>query len=117
MTNSSCRTTRGRGIPENPCEACGACCAQFRVSFYWSESDAHPGGRVPAALTVPVSPHRVAMRGTEVRSPRCAALEGEVGRAVRCSIYDLRPTPCREFTAGDERCRLARRALGLPLPG
>ena len=37
----------------NPCESCGACCAQFRVSFYWSESDAHPGGRVPASLTVP----------------------------------------------------------------
>ena len=98
----------------NPCESCGACCAQFRVSFYWSESDAHPGGRVPASLTVPVTPHLIAMRGTEGASPRCAALEGEVGRTVSCSIYARRPTPCRDFMAGDERCNSARQSLGLP---
>ncbi len=29
--------------PENPCINCGACCAYFRVSFYWAEST--EGGR------------------------------------------------------------------------
>lgn len=39
----------------NPCMSCGACCAFFRVSFYWAEgSDA--GGCVPVELTEPVSP-------------------------------------------------------------
>ncbi|WP_142908916.1 CxxCxxCC domain-containing protein, partial [Klebsiella pneumoniae] len=23
----------------NPCMTCGACCAFFRVSFYWAEAD------------------------------------------------------------------------------
>ncbi|HBP8873638.1 TPA: YkgJ family cysteine cluster protein, partial [Escherichia coli] len=23
----------------NPCMRCGACCAFFRVSFYWAEAD------------------------------------------------------------------------------
>ncbi|WP_374212354.1 YkgJ family cysteine cluster protein [Thiothrix subterranea] len=26
----------------NPCMTCGACCASFRVSFYWGETDAAP---------------------------------------------------------------------------
>jgi Fe-S-cluster containining protein len=24
--------------PGNPCLSCGACCASFRVSFYWRET-------------------------------------------------------------------------------
>ena len=35
----------------NVCQPCGACCAHFRVSFYWAEADDAPGGFVPAALT------------------------------------------------------------------
>ena len=101
------------GSDSNPCTSCGACCAKFRVSFYWAESDAYPGGHVPVALTVLVTPHRLAMRGTDSGSPRCVALEGEVGRQVGCAIYGQRPTPCREFTAGDERCNAARRVYGL----
>jgi Fe-S-cluster containining protein len=95
MTKHHCSGVTPSRRAVNPCTTCGACCAQFRVSFYWSESDAHPGGRVPAAFTVAVTPHRLAMRGTEGRSPRCAALEGEVGEPVRCTIYEQRPTPCR----------------------
>lgn len=102
----------------NPCTACGACCAWFRVSFYWAESTG-PGG-VPADLTVTVSPHRVAMRGTDTRPARCTALAGEVGKGVQCTVYPLRPSPCREFMpswAGGEanpRCDQARQGWGLP---
>lgn len=39
----------------NPCMSCGACCAYFRVSFYWAEAD-DAGGSVPAQLTEPVTP-------------------------------------------------------------
>ncbi|WP_035056792.1 YkgJ family cysteine cluster protein [Andreprevotia chitinilytica] len=96
------------------CLHCGACCASFRVSFYWAETDAAEGGAVPAELTVPVTPWRVAMRGTETAPVRCVALQGEVGQQVGCSIYAARSSTCREFTAGDERCADARARHGLP---
>jgi uncharacterized protein len=99
------------------CQDCGACCAHYRVSFFWGESDAHPGGTVPHRMTIPITPHRVAMRGTEcssVRSPlRCVALEGEVGRKVGCSIYPQRSSTCREFAAWTPECDKARGAYGL----
>lgn len=96
------------------CQFCGACCATFRVSFYWAQTTAHPDGTVPEALTEPISPHRVAMRGTTCRPVRCVALQGEVGQAVACGIYAQRASPCREFTEGDERCAQARHHHGLP---
>ncbi|MCC8402654.1 YkgJ family cysteine cluster protein [Paraburkholderia sp. MMS20-SJTN17] len=99
------------------CQSCGACCAQFRVSFYWGETDSTTPGGVPESLTTPISPHRVAMRGTEAKPVRCIALVGETGKSVACSIYERRSSTCREFEAGSERCIEARKALGFgPLP-
>ncbi|MEX0951539.1 MAG: YkgJ family cysteine cluster protein [Gammaproteobacteria bacterium] len=101
----------------NPCMTCGACCAYFRVSFYWAEAE--PYGPVPANLTTPVTPHRLAMCGTNQSRPRCQALLGDVGNAVRCTIYEQRPEPCRQlqpsWSAGqaDEQCDKARIAWGL----
>ncbi|HOG48771.1 MAG TPA: YkgJ family cysteine cluster protein [Anaerolineae bacterium] len=111
---------------ENPCLRCGACCAHYRVSFYWAEADEAQGGAVPPALTEELPPFRLCMQGTNCRQPRCAALLGEVGREVRCAIYAGRPSPCREFgviwrdgvlRSGPEelaRCNAARAAWGLP---
>ena len=96
------------------CQSCGACCASYRVSFYWAESDAHPDGSVPAELTTPISPYRIAMRGTESTPVRCVALTGRVGESVGCSIYAQRSSTCRDFTAGDDRCAEARQKHGLP---
>ena len=96
------------------CTACGACCATFRVSFHWSETDACPGGAVPAALTEPVSPHLVAMRGTTARPVRCTALAGRLGTAVSCQIYPQRSSTCHSVNEGDEQCAKARAAHGLP---
>ncbi|WP_248794531.1 YkgJ family cysteine cluster protein [Pseudomonas sp. MWU13-2105] len=103
----------------NPCLNCGACCAYFRVSFYWGEC-ASAGGLVPDELVTQVSPNHVAMLGTERRAPRCTALEGEVGQQVSCSIYHQRSSTCREFEASwvdsvhNEHCDKARAAFGLP---
>jgi Fe-S-cluster containining protein len=83
--------------PGNPCQTCGACCANFRVSFYWGETDAAPGGIVPAQYTETVTPLLRCMKGTGSKPVRCVALEGEVGKQVSCSIYPQRPSPCREF--------------------
>ncbi|AFJ47007.1 YkgJ family cysteine cluster protein [Shimwellia blattae] len=103
----------------NPCMTCGACCAWFRVSFYWAEGD-DAAGAVPAAMTEPVTPFLRCMSGTNQKSPRCKALQGEPGKQVSCSIYQQRPSTCREFTMSGENgitnsaCNRARAAWGLP---
>lgn len=96
------------------CLTCGACCTTFRVSFYWGETDDHPGGSVPVELTTPISHHHVAMCGTEKKPVRCIALEGDIGQQVSCRIYPQRSSTCREFTAGEPRCNEARARAGLP---
>lgn len=104
----------------NPCITCGACCACFRTSFYWAESDlAIPDG-VPHELTDHLQGHLLVMKGTDNRTPRCIALEGSIGGQVRCRIYEQRPTACRNFsppqeegTTVNERCNEARRKWGL----
>ena len=87
-------------MPENPCQACGACCAAFRVDFHPAELAGGAfawGEGVPRALTVPVTATLVRMCGTDAARPRCVALEGRVGEAVSCAIYASRSSPCREF--------------------
>lgn len=108
--------------PENnPCVSCGACCAYFRVSFYWAESESG-GGTVPQDLTEQITPFMSAMKGTNQKhNTRCTALTGTVGECVSCAIYSQRPTPCREFEQSwvdgvhNEACDRARAAHGLPL--
>lgn len=95
------------------CRACGACCAAFRVSFHWLEAEALG---LDDTCVEPVGPHRVAMRGTHAKAPRCVALAGTVGSAVACTTYASRPSPCREVRPGDERCVTARARHGLPVP-
>jgi uncharacterized protein len=80
----------------HPCQSCGACCASFRVSFHWSETLAE-SHRVPSDLTQPVTPHLLAMKGTDQETPRCQALDGVVGQKVSCLIYPNRSSTCRNF--------------------
>ena len=95
------------------CTTCGACCAAYRVDFHRLDLDTVPGGAVPAELTIPLTANLVRMRGSDDFPPRCVALEGEVGREVRCAIYAQRPGPCVELEAGSEACNRARRRHGL----
>ncbi|ECP4894548.1 YkgJ family cysteine cluster protein, partial [Salmonella enterica subsp. enterica serovar Enteritidis] len=85
----------------NPCMTCGACCAYFRVSFYWAEGD-DASGRVPASLTEPVTPFLRCMAGTNQKQPHCKALIGTPGENVSCAIYENRPSTCREFSISGE---------------
>lgn len=109
-----------RDAAVTPCTVCGACCATYRVTFGREELDESPGGVVPADLTDRIDDRGVCMRGTDGRSPRCVALQGDVGRRVACAIYDRRPSPCRAFAPeaaaghGDMPCGDARRLHGLP---
>ena len=107
-------------MSDNACLSCGACCAAFRVDFH-REDLASPGKcGVAEALTVPLTATLRRMRGTDEAPPRCVALEGDVGSAVRCMIHEQRPGPCRDFAPyaplgiGDDACDRARRRHGLP---
>ncbi len=103
----------------HPCLRCGACCAHFRVAFHWSEAEAFLGGAVPIEVTEPLDPHRLVMRGTQARQPRCTVLRGTVGADAHCGIYPRRPSVCREVQpawesgAASPQCDKARLAHGL----
>jgi Fe-S-cluster containining protein len=102
----------------HPCQTCGACCAYYRVSFYWREAEEAVEGRhapVPIELTENRGDFYRTMLGTSSKHhSRCVALDGKVGEQVGCSIYTLRPSPCRDFEASFEdgthhpRCDEAR---------
>jgi hypothetical protein len=111
---------------ENVCIHCGACCAYFRVSFYWREADPSQAGSVPLEYVEEETEFYDNMRGTNQAHPYCAALSGKIGERVACTIYSRRPSPCREFgiqykhgrnsiSSEDlERCNKARAAWNLP---
>ena len=102
----------------NPCMTCGACCAFFRVSFYWTEAD-DAGGTIPARLTEQISPFHRCMSGTNQKNPRCIALAGTPGKNACCTIYKNRSSTCREFAMSgengvvNEACNRARAKYGL----
>jgi uncharacterized protein len=100
----------------NVCQTCGACCASFRVDFHPVELTGGAfawGEGVPLEMTVPVTASIVRMAGTDAAEPRCVALAGEIGSAVKCTIYDDRPSPCREFDTEHAACKRARQRCGL----
>ena len=104
---------------ESPCLTCGACCANFRVSFYWGECQS-AGGSIPDELTLQVSPHHACMKGTEKNPVRCIALVGTPGEHVSCNIYEQRSSTCRDFDIWNddgsinETCTRARAVYRLP---
>jgi Fe-S-cluster containining protein len=100
------------------CQSCGACCAFFKVSFHWTETS-RQSHHVPERLTAQVTQYTNSMNGTEKEVCRCTALVGVVGESASCSIYENRPSPCRNFKASFEDgtrsdgCDTARLAKGL----
>jgi len=94
-----------------PCLDCGACCASYRVSFYWAEADANG---IADSMIQALTPVYSCLAGTNQANPHCQALMGEVGKGVKCIMYEQRPSPCREVQAGDDKCQKARARHGLP---
>jgi len=101
-------------VPVPDCADCGACCGAFvRVPL-------DPGSRVASSDTWDV---RAEIDGTDLVVDRflkrrkgdlaCSKLAGAVGEPSRCSIYEDRPSTCRTFEAGSDRCHAIRRAYGL----
>lgn len=95
---------------DNPCTRCGACCAHFRVSFYWADALEHG---LPEPLYEALTPTLGCMKGTSSKTPRCVALSGDIGQQVTCTAYEYRTSPCRDLQPGDVKCLRARAAYGL----
>ena len=100
-------------MSSNVCQQCGACCANTRVAFHFGELDEVPGGHVPTALADRLDLYVACMRGTETAPMRCVALSGTIGAAVKCQIYEWRPSPCQELVIGSDGCNRARLRWGL----
>lgn len=109
---------------DNPCFECGQCCQKLRVSFYHGEvlhgEDGHPIGLVPPEFVTQVTPHIVCMKGTETGKQGCVALSHDDQEGCRCTIYEQRPSPCREFNILNDDgsinplCDKLRKAVSLP---
>jgi Fe-S-cluster containining protein len=99
-------------IPD--CLRCGACCTNpeenRREGFRdWVEVDRRDvllRRRAAARLVVYNQDGQPHLR---LDGDRCAALRGRLGVQVSCSIYEIRPRPCRRVEPGSERCRQYRR--------
>lgn len=94
---------------QNPCQACGACCAYSSNWPRFSTEDDAAIDSIPTAL--------VNARGSGMRCDgnRCAALKGNIGEMTSCAIYTMRPEVCRTCMPGDAECAMARRKFGLPV--
>ena len=100
----------------DPCSNCGVCCSHFRISFHWLET-ASDSFNVPTEMTSKINDHLVCMKGTEAGGKPCIALNQE----GRCSIYNNRPSACRDYKVWDEQgepnqaCQKLREKNGIPL--
>lgn len=104
------QTLGGVAAPAFDCQACGACCDYSALWPRFSlESDAELD-LIPQAL---VSADLGGMRCT---GTRCNALAGDIGRAVTCTIYAIRPQICRACQPGDDACLMARDRHGIATP-
>jgi len=109
--------------PEYDCQKCGACCIQMGsfdgTSYvYLDRGEARNMRRL--GLTVVRSPRGHSTLGCRRHlgaqgQQTCVAFEGIVGDQCGCSIYEDRPGVCRAFQVGEDLCREARAAAGLPV--
>ena len=92
---------------ESLCQSCGACCA---YSQNW------PRFSIEDDEALALIPHKFVnerQSGMRCDGDRCSALSGNVGIAVRCGIYAVRPEVCRTCMPGDAECNIARNRHGL----
>lgn len=88
------------------CLTCGACCQHHR-SVGVRKDDVNFGFLLGGGyIAESEEDGEFGMRSGDNR--RCIALEGAVGEAVSCSIYENRPAACRSYVAGAGQCELAR---------
>lgn len=101
------------------CTSCGACCFNPPENvaegfFEYVEIERQDAIRRRADLLRRFTVEKAGRLHMRILSDqRCMALAGRAGRRVRCTIYHVRPSPCRRVEAGSELCRRYRRERGL----
>jgi uncharacterized protein len=117
-------------LPEDfDCQTCGACCCSpldhtpeeapepFVAVNAEDDRRIHPklGRRLVVLDPRAASWSALAVRRADDGRVMCVALEGDPGRVprVRCMIYEIRPTACRDVMPGDMYCLESRRRMGL----
>jgi Fe-S-cluster containining protein len=91
------------------CRACGACC---HGDDGWVHVGAADEPRVAALGDLVVLEN--GRRSLRMVRGRCAALAQSPsgsGELFTCTVYEHRPSPCREVTPGDGWCLSARAAM------
>jgi hypothetical protein len=122
VVNTPAHERPARRLTDDDCITCGACCcnpSENRRDGYMDyvqvrTTDVALRKRPDLLdeLTVVNASGERHMRlvGDE---QRCAALHGEPGRAVACSIYAVRPRNCHLVRAGDPTCLRLRAEKGI----
>lgn len=100
---------RANPCQENPCQACGACCAYSANWPRFSTEDDVDLDKIPREYV------NERASGMRCDGDRCAALTGRIGEATACAIYAARPEVCRTCMPGDAECTMARKKHGLPV--
>jgi Fe-S-cluster containining protein len=103
------------------CQSCGACCCNTDENRAEKYVDyVLVGARSPLAKHPALLRRLTVLNGEGERhmklhgaEQRCAALSGELGVRVACTIYELRPAGCRKVRPGSKECRRDRRERGI----
>jgi hypothetical protein len=116
------------------CQECGACCSYFHIEEekennypMWGVAINPNNHQVPQQfiqigrpLEICDSPedadNGISYETTlfmKTNALRCVALVGEIGTHTACEIYENRPSVCRHFEAGSDKCLDARTLLAL----
>lgn len=101
------------------CQTCGACCQsppELDQAIYVRVSQAelvHLQNKAPQHVVALKKPSYGASGALKMCGGQCSALLGQVGEKVSCSIYEDRPSVCKQFEPESECCYLAREEAGL----
>lgn len=109
------------------CTRCGLCCTSphdlpFFVEVLYEDIDRMPTGFVRRNVTKDTSvgcPTEYAIKVKMLNQPKgsplegrkvrvCRGFRGALGKKCDCTIYDTRPTVCREFQPRHESCMRIR---------
>jgi uncharacterized protein len=120
---SSRVTSTPAPVRQFDCQICGACCVSpYSGGAYVSLDDREAARMLVAHLPVILQrqggdpPEFLPKLGTKPSGngmKACAAFQGNAGSTCSCSIYEGRPSVCRQFEAGSHACRDARRLIGV----
>jgi Fe-S-cluster containining protein len=109
--------------PEFNCQTCGACCSSpYSGEAYVALTDDEATRLIRAQLPVILQrqggdpPEFLPRLGTKLDANAakvCAAFGGVVGSTCVCTIYEERPSACRQFEVGGRQCREERRRMGV----